>query len=461
MEFQVNSSADLTSSQFSIPSILQCAMICSSEIKCQTFDYDAASFLCRIFAVWATEGLFISSTLSMSRIGYVKQVANLYSLYGQICVMSHDIHRYLLCSNNSHWSCRSGQFYNGTICQNEYNISSSNQSQCAQNQSLYWNGTHCVSTSTILLSWNTTGITVAGKVATPSSAPDRLHEPFGLALDSADTLYIADQNNNRIQKWLSGAPNGSTLAGQANGASGASATTLNAPSSAAIDTNGNLYIADTNNHRVQFWPYNVSSGTTVAGTGTSGSSSNQLDSPYDIAPNPVSNEFYITDSGNHRVMCYRLGISNGTVVAGGNGPGTDVTQLSTPYGLYFESSSNSLIIANYAANNIVRWVLGTKNWTLVAGSISGAGGYSSTLLNFPRDLTLDWMGNLYVADTGSHRIQFFKAGESNATTIAGVTSTSGANAILLQFPYSLALDSQLNLYVSDTYNFRIQKFLRY
>ncbi|CAF1303465.1 unnamed protein product [Adineta ricciae] len=332
--------------------------------------------------------------------------------------------------------------------------------------------------STILLSWNTTGITVAGKVATPSSAPDRLHEPFGLALDSADTLYIADQNNNRIQKWLSGAPNGSTLAGQANGASGASATTLNAPSSAAIDTNGNLYIADTNNHRVQFWPYNVSSGTTVAGTGkqlvfglrmkigytllgTSGSSSNQLDSPYDIAPNPVSNEFYITDSGNHRVMCYRLGISNGTVVAGGNGPGTDVTQLSTPYGLYFESSSNSLIIANYAANNIVRWVLGTKNWTLVAGSISGAGGYSSTLLNFPRDLTLDWMGNLYVADTGSHRIQFFKAGESNATTIAGVTSTSGANAILLQFPYSLALDSQLNLYVSDTYNFRIQKFLRY
>ena len=102
-----------------------------------------------IFVVWATEGLFVSSTSSMSRIGYVKQVANLYSLYGQICVMSHDIHRYLLCTNNNHWSCLPGQFYNGTICQNEYNISSSNQSQCAQNQSLYWNGTQCVSSKNV------------------------------------------------------------------------------------------------------------------------------------------------------------------------------------------------------------------------------------------------------------------------------------------------------------------------
>lgn len=105
--------------------------------------------------------------------------------------------------------------------------------------------------------------------------------------------------------------------------------------------------------------------------------------------------------------------------------------------------------------------MGASSWILIAGSISGTGGYSSTLLNYPRDVTVDWMGNVYVVDKGSHRIQFFKAGESNATTIAGVTSISGNNATLLQIPYSLAVDSQLNLYVADTYNFRIQKFLRH
>ena len=68
------------------------------------------------------------------------------------------------------------------------------------------------------------------------------------------------------------------------------------------------------------------------------------------------------------------------------------------------------------------------------------------------------MGNVYVADTGNHRVQFYFAGQSNGTTIAG-TGISGTNATSLNSPWSLALDSQLNLYVADTNNHRIQKFL--
>jgi hypothetical protein len=74
---------------------------------------------------------------------------------------------------------------------------------------------------------------------------------------------------------------------------------------------------------------------------------------------------------------------------------------------------------------------------------------------------MDPMGNIYIADTVNHRIQFFLSGQSNGTTIAGVTSVSGNNSTLIYYPYGVALDSQLNLYVVDTGNHRIQKFLRY
>ena len=96
-----------------------------------------------------------------------------------------------------------------------------------------------------------------------------------------------------------------------------------------------------------------------------------------------SGTLYIVDQSNHRVMSYLSGASSGTVVAGGNGQGTSNTQLYLPVGLYFDSSSNSLYIANAGANNIVRWVLGATNWILVAGSISGLNGNSSSLLEYP------------------------------------------------------------------------------
>jgi hypothetical protein len=78
-----------------------------------------------------------------------------------------------------------------------------------------------------------------------------------------------------------------------------------------------------------------------------------------------------------------------------------------------------------------------------------------------RDLTLDPMGNLYVADRDNYRIQFFFAGQSNGITIAGMTEISGNSSTLLNSPKSIALDNQLNLYVSDSNNHRIQMFQRY
>ncbi len=188
---------------------------------------------------------------------------------------------------------------------------------------------------------------------------------------------------------------------------------------------------------------------------------NELNSARGIAFDSNTNTFYVSDTSNNRVMNYTLNSTVGTIVAGGNGLGNNYTQLNAPRGLYFDASTNSLIIANYGANNIVRWIIGASNWTLVAGNLNGVAGNGSMELNGPYDVTLDPMGNVYVADRINHRIQFFHAGEFNGSTIAGVTGQSGSGSTYLNAPLSIALDSQLNLYVSDTMNNRIQKFSRY
>jgi sugar lactone lactonase YvrE len=190
-------------------------------------------------------------------------------------------------------------------------------------------------------------------------------------------------------------------------------------------------------------------------TGVAGSASNQLNAPMGISLDPTSGTLYIVDSTNNRVMT-----ASGTLAAGGNGGGNTKTQLLNPRGVYFDSTSNSLIIANYGGHNVVRWVLGATNWTLLAGSATGMPGSSSTDLNYPTDVILDSSGNLYVADTYNSRIQFYQPGQSNGTTIVGVTNTIGSTATLLHYPYSMRLDAQLNLYVLDSYNQRVQKFAR-
>jgi hypothetical protein len=122
-----------------------------------------------------------------------------------------------------------------------------------------------IAASTALLRWQSTGITVAGVVGVAGSGENQLNSPFGLVVDPFDTLYIADSDNNRIQKLMKGASSGTTSAGQANGTQGNSMYSLYSPGGVAFDSNSNIYVADAYNQRVQFWANSASSGTTVAG----------------------------------------------------------------------------------------------------------------------------------------------------------------------------------------------------
>jgi DNA-binding beta-propeller fold protein YncE len=317
-----------------------------------------------------------------------------------------------------------------------------------------------------------------------------LHTPYGLAFDSSNALYIADAVNNRTQKWPMGATAGTLVAGELNGALGTTAYDLDYPVGLYIDSNDNIYIADELNSRIQLWTKGASSGQTVAGnssgkkikyhklknfffyqsfvffytyalTGFVGSGNNQLDGACAITGDPSSGALYITDTYNHRVMRYLTDQTSGTLILGGQGAGTNSTQLNIPVGIYFDAFTNSLFIANYGANNIVRWAFNTNTQTVVAGDPNGSNGTSSALFYGPITVTLDPMGNMYVVDSINHRIQMFLVGQSNGTTIAGMCGTPGTNATLLSFPHWVILDKQLNLYVSDSGNQRVQKFARY
>jgi sugar lactone lactonase YvrE len=193
--------------------------------------------------------------------------------------------------------------------------------------------------------------------------------------------------------------------------------------------------------------------------GTSGSSNGQLANPMGITVDLNTDILYVSDSYNHRVMRYLPNSTVGTMVAGTGTAGLARTQLNIPRGLIYDAMTNSLVIANSVANNIVRWVLGAQNWTLMAGSTNGTSGGTALLLNSPKDRVFDSMGYMYVADEGNHRVQSFARGQLNGTTIAGVTGVSGSSATLLNACTSVAFDSHFHLYVVDYLNARVQKFI--
>jgi len=180
-----------------------------------------------------------------------------------------------------------------------------------------------------------------------------------------------------------------------------------------------------------------------------------------MAINPITKDMYVLDTYNNRTISYPPHYRNSTFLFGNNGFGHNNTQLNLPCGFHFDLISNSFIIANALSHNIVRHAIGEKTWTLVVGSMNGTSGSSSNSLDHSKEVMLDPMGNMYVADQYNQRIQFFYSGQSDGVTIAGITSVASTNSNTLNSPTSLTLDNQLNLYVADTYNHRIQKFVRY
>ncbi|CAF3651379.1 unnamed protein product [Rotaria socialis] len=149
--------------------------------------------------------------------------------------------------------------------------------------------------------------TVAGREYYAGSTSDNLNSPEGIYFDeTSGTVYVADYANNRIQKWLKNAPNGTTVAGLSTSAAGSDAESLSRPTAVWVDDDTHVvYVADSSNERIQRWLYNAPMGDTIAGGLGDGDKQGQLDQPNDLAFDNNGN-LYVSDRLNHRVLMFKI-----------------------------------------------------------------------------------------------------------------------------------------------------------
>ncbi|MBV8469315.1 MAG: hypothetical protein JOY60_05570 [Burkholderiaceae bacterium] len=285
----------------------------------------------------------------------------------------------------------------------------------------------------------------AGAIAT-------FNGPNGLASDSAGNVYVADRNNNIIRK-ISPAGVVSTLAGTAgnqgssDGASGAAS--FFSPTGVAVDSANNVYVADFGNNTVRV----ISSAgvvTTLAGSaGTTGSSDGtgsaaRFNAPYGVAVDSSGN-VYVTDSGNDTVRKITpAGVVSTLAGTAGHANSTDgmgsAARFSGPTGIVVDGSGNLYVtdFSNYtvrkiSAAGVVSTLAGTAN---NSGTANGSG--SAAQFYKPSAIALDGSGNLYVADTGNDLVRKITPAGS-VSTVAGTAGTASFNAATL--PASLLLPS--------------------
>jgi sugar lactone lactonase YvrE len=306
----------------------------------------------------------------------------------------------------------------------------------------------------------------------------QLDEPFGVAVDTAGNLFIADLGNERVRKVTPGGVVSTAAGNGTQGFSGdggpATAAQLNFPQDAAVDTAGNLFIADLGNNRVRkVTPGGVIS--TVAGGGTSGlgdggqATSAQLYNPTGVAVDTAGNLF-IADKGNYRIRKVTTGgvistvAGNGTAGFSGDGGPATSAQLNEPNGVAVDTAGN-LFIADLS-NQRIRKVTPAGIISTVAGN--GTGGFSgdggpATSAQFysPDGAAVDTSGNMFIADVGNNRVRKVTPGGVISTVAGGGTSGLGdgglATSAELNFPWGVAVDTAGNLFIGDTSNNRVRK----
>jgi len=252
------------------------------------------------------------------------------------------------------------------------------------------------------------------------------------------------------------------------------------PFALALDTAGNIYFADNLNNVIRKITASTGIITTVAGDGTAGlfygfcgdgglATSAQLNNPWGIAVDTAGN-IYIADLGFNviRKVTASTGIINtiigdGTAAYNGDNGLASNAELNAPNGLTFDKAGNLYISDN--GNNVIRKVTAsTGKITTVAGN--GAAGYSgngglatAASLNDPSlGVAVDTAGNIYICDDGNNVIRKVTAATGKITTIAGtsILGYSGdggpATTALLNGPEAVALDAAGNIYIADGNN---------
>ena len=319
----------------------------------------------------------------------------------------------------------------------------------------------------------------------PATAAE-LFNPWGITVEPSGDLYIADPQNKRIRKVIASSGIITTVAGigissySGDGGPATSAEISNSADGVAIDTSGNIYIGDAGNFRIR--KITISNGTinTVAGNGIYGFAGDggaatdaELKGCYGVAVDSTGN-MYIADVVNYRIrkVTYSTGIINtiaGNGINGFSGDGGPATsaELTQCYGVVADKYGN-VYIEDQQNNRIRKVAYSTGIITTFAGN--GAGGFSgdggpasSAEISLPYEgIALDASGNLYFGDCGNYRIRMVNVSTGIINTIAGNGisgfSGDGGPAINAELDYAqgIGFDGSGNLYLSDILNQRIR-----
>jgi sugar lactone lactonase YvrE len=320
------------------------------------------------------------------------------------------------------------------------------------------------------------GYTGDGSAATSAT----LASPSSVAYDASGNLYLADAQNHVVRE-VSKTGQVVTIAGTGvegfgGDNSAATAAFLDTPTGVAVDASGNLYIADSHNHRIR----KVSGGTitTIAGTGAPGFSGDtgaataaQLSLPSAVAVD-ASGNVYIADTNNQRVR--KITGTTITTIAGtgeelfaGDGAAATAAVLDLPTGVAIDAAGDVYIADRH--NQRVRMVTPSGTITTIAGSATAsfAGGFSgdggaatAATLAKPSGVSVDAAGNIYIADTDNQRVRQVSGGTVATVAGSGQQGFGGdsgpATGAILNSPKAMALDASGNLIIADKLNERLR-----
>ena len=302
----------------------------------------------------------------------------------------------------------------------------------------------------------------------------RFFYPYGVAVDAADNLYVADRDSCAIRQ-VTPAGAVTTLVGQFIGSVDATGVVarLYYPASIALDPSGNLYVADSYNHTIRYVTVAGTNSfiTTLAGWPGSAGSSNGIGNaarfyyPHSVALDPAGNLF-VADLGNHIVrkmtpgaaVTTVAGLSGGAYFADGSGSSS---RFSRPADVAVDGTGNVLVADSQ--NNAIRKIDTQGSVTTLAGGTWGStdGLGTNAGFNGPYGIAVDRAGNAYVSDSQNHTIRKVTA-SGLVTTFAGLTGAHGStdgsvtNA-RFYYPWGLSVDANGTIYVADSYNHTIRK----
>jgi len=308
-----------------------------------------------------------------------------------------------------------------------------------------------------------------------TGAAARFKKPYGVAVDAAGNVYVADTNNHTIRK-ITSAGVVTTLAGTAGSiestdGTGAAAR-FNYPGGVAVDAAGNVYVADTINHLIRKI---TSAGvvTTLAGTaGSFGSADGtgaaaRFEYPYGVAVDTAGN-VYVADTDNSTIRKISPGGVVTTLAGTAGTPESDdgtgaAARFKYPSGVAVDAAGNVYVADRN--NHLIRKITSGGAVTTLAGSAGTSGSTDGTgaaaRFNFPWGVAVDAAGNVYVADSFNYTIRKITSG-GVVTTFAGSagsfgsTDATGAAASFNQ-PAGVAVDTAGNVYVADYGNNTIRK----